>query len=188
MSWGTALGLIGVGLQAYGAYKSSEAAEDQAETQAANIQEVAAHNAAISRFDAAITRQAAGEVWFKTNREVDQFHQSADAFLATQRTRFAKSGVAVKEGTPIEVMNRTIDEFKEDEKIIKYEGLKEIERLEDSAKRYDLLSDFGLRDASAAASLVLAAGQDRADAYKIEGVTQAASQLYDVGYNQKWWD
>lgn len=181
MSWGTVLSLVGIGASIWGSSQSASAATNQANAQAASIAETAAHNASISRYDAAVTRREGEEYWYKTNKELEQHREAGDRFLSTQRSRFAKSGVAVDTGTPLETMARTEDEFIADEKMIAYEGLKDIQTAESLATRYDHLATFGLRDAAAQATLVAQAGQDRSNAAWISGITQASSIAYD------WW-
>lgn len=188
MSWGTVLSLVGIGASIYGASQQSSAAQSQANAQAASIAETARHNSEISKYDASVARDEAQEAWLKTNQELSQQRQQGDFFLSTQRARYGKSGIAVGTGTPLEVMARTADEFLEDERTIAYEGLKDVKRAESLATRYDSLADFGLRDASVAASLAIQAGQDRSNAAIIGGISQVASQSYQYGSNAGWWD
>lgn len=186
--WGAILQGVGIAASIYGASQQSSAAQNQANAQAASIAETAAHNAAISGYDAYVARGEAQEAALKTNQELAQHRQLGDFFLGSQVTRFAKSGVATGTGTPLETMARTQDEFLEDEKTIMYEGLKDVQRAESLASRYDMLAEGGLRDAAAQATLVQQAGQDRSNAALIGGVSQVASQTYQLGSNAGWWD
>lgn len=188
MSWGTALSIIGIGASLYGSHQSASAANDQASAQAASIRETAAHNAAISKYDALVARGEAQEAALKTNKELAQHRRYGDLFLSSQRARYGKSGVAVGTGTPLEVMALTQDEFLEDERIIAYEGLKDIQRAGSLARRYDALAEAGLRDAAAQASLTIRAGRDRSNASLIQGVSQVAQQTYQLGSNSGWWE
>jgi len=187
MSWGTALSVIGLGLSLYGASQQSSAANDAANANAAAIAQTAAHNAAISRGDAAVAHKGAQEHWFKTNRELSQARQTADNFLAAQRTNYAKSGVAISTGTPTEVFNRTAREFMKDEQIIRYEGLKKIQTAESLADRFENLAAYGLRDAAAQSSIALQTGQDASTAAWIRGGTQISKLAYQWGDDTNWW-
>jgi len=186
--WGSILQGIGIAASLYGASQQSSAAQDQASTQAASIRETAAHNAAISRYDAYVSRGEAQEAWLKTNTELSQMRQQGDLFLSTQKARYGKSGVAVSTGTPLETMSRTQGEFLEDERTIAYEGLKDIKRAESLASRYDMLADYGLRDAAAQASLTIQAGNDASNAAWISGINQASQTTYQMGSQSGWWD
>jgi len=186
--WGAIISAVGIGASLWGASQQSSAATDTANANAAAIAKTAADNAAISRYDASVARGEADEAYLKTNQELAQARQYGDFFLSNQKARYGKSGVAVGTGTPLTTMAKTQDEFLEDERTIAYEGLKDSQRAESLAVRYDKLAVFGLRDAAAQASLTIQAGQDRSNAAILGGLTQAAGQTYQYGSNAGWWD
>lgn len=187
MGIGAIIGLVGIGASIWGASQSASAASSAADANAAAVQQTAAHNASISNYDAQVTYGEAQEAFMKTNTELAQHRIQGDLFLATQKTNYAKSGVAVGTGTPLEVMSRTHDEFMKDQLTILNEGKKQVERSESLAYRFLKLGEYGQRDAAAQAGYIQQAGADRSTGAYLSGAATAATQTYQLGFQQGWW-
>lgn len=170
-----------------GDYLAYDAAKDAADKESDRIKRTAADNAKISRYDATVAEADANAIVEQT---VDQFvlhAEKSEALMARQRVAYAVSGVALSKGTPMDVMADTAGKVYLDGQKILHAGKTAAERKRSLAKRYNMLADAGLRDASAHASAVRDAGTDQANLYLLHGIGTAADIVYNIGSEQDWW-
>ncbi|WP_028313219.1 hypothetical protein [Desulfatibacillum aliphaticivorans] len=184
MAFGEAISLIGQGLGLFSSLMAGGAAESAGKAQAAAIVQAAEANAEISRYDAEVAREDAKEAVFQTSVAVELSAKTMDKILGQQKARFAKSGVMVNTGTPLEVMAQTAVDAATDTELTKYNGLKTRDRQLALAKRYEMMADAGLADAAAQAYAIESAASDRASGYLMTGVTNAASFVFEQDWFQ----
>jgi hypothetical protein len=165
---------------------AEDAAEDAADRQADEYQRVALANSEISLYDAAVAKRIGVKQRFEKNAKAGLMYKDLNKFMASQRTRYAKSGVAISKGTPVDVMEQTLIEGARDIMNVKYEGQSAKAKADSLAKRYKLLADKGLRDSAAQASLIEEAANDTVDAMKWNKYGKLATNVYDVGKNFEW--
>jgi hypothetical protein len=180
MSWlGGALQLGGAALGLIGSHNAAESAKDQAKDQAKEYKRAAEANSKISRYDAEVAENNALAEHAATVAQFKKHYYDTNRLLASQRASFAKAGVSVGTGTPVNVFGDTARRAYEDGQTILHEGQNAVERFKSQAKRFRMLADSGLRDAAAQASLLRSAASDRATGYYIQGATTFASNLYN---------
>ncbi len=105
-----ALGATGLGLQVAGQYQVGQAAEAQAKSQ----REWHEYNALLSEREAAEARDVAA-------KEETRFRKGGERLKATQRARFAKTGVTT-EGSPEAFLEEQAIEIEEDALMIRRGG------------------------------------------------------------------
>lgn len=165
---------------------AEDATKDAASRQADEYERVALANREISLYDAAVARRIGVRQRFEKHAKAGLMYKDLNKLLATQRTRYAKSGVAISKGTPVDVMEQTLIEGARDIMNVKYEGQSAKARADSLAKRYKLLADKGLRDAAAQASLLEEAAEDTADAMQWDKYGKLVGNVYDIGKNYGW--
>lgn len=179
------LGLVGLG---WGMFSSAEASSDRksvASAQAASVAETAAHNADVSRYDAAVTREDALRLETATGLQVHDFIEQAGALLGHQASSYGASGVAIS-GSAKRVIKKTRRDLAKREEIIRFNGLTAAKAKESLAKRYELLADYGLRDAASQAYQIELAGAAEASAIQSKGIGDALFGLYNIGSESGW--
>lgn len=184
IDWGgvvsTGLQIGGAALGAYGSYSAAQAAEDQAKDQAAEYQRAAKANSKISHYDAQVAEENAKAEYETTVAEFKKHYFDVNKLLSTQRTRFAKAGVAGGTGTPLTVAGNTAKRAYTDGQIILHNGENAIQRQKSLAKRYRMLADAGLRDAAAQSAMIRDAGSDAATSYYVTGLTNLFDNTYNI--------
>jgi hypothetical protein len=126
-------GGAGLGLQLKGQYEAGKAAQAQAETQQAILnqeaetrQAIAAHNAEIARRQAEDEREAARVA-------AEKFEKEGERLRGTQRVQIGRGGVLATEGTPALLLEETAQELEQERLDILKEGFRRGEFLESQA-------------------------------------------------------
>lgn len=179
---GTIISLAGTALSLWGAQQQASAAEDQASAQAAENRRVAAFNKKLSYYDASVAEEEGLKIFARTQVQIGNTRRSLDALLGTQMSRYAKSGVALGTGTPLDVAAETGKVVARDIEMIKNQGRTGMQRAQSLASRYRMLGDEGFRDAMMTAGMIESAGADRAMAYRVSGAGQALTSISNQGY------
>ena len=165
---------------------AEKAAGKSADRQAEEIERVALANREISLSDAAVAKRIGIKNRFEKHAKAGLMYKSLNKLMASQRTRYAKSGVAIGEGTPVDVMEQTLIDGAKDIMNVKYEGQSAKAKADSLAKRYKLLADKGLRDAAAQASLIEEAAEDTQDAMRWDKYGKLAGNIFNIGKNYEW--
>jgi len=184
---GSALSIASFGLNVYSAVTGAKAAKEQAKEQSAQVVQSAEQNRQISLRDAGVAEKDAMALEVSAGLALRSHLKSAERLVSYQRAKFAKAGVAVGTGTPLEVVAQTAGELAFDAEVLRYEGQTRADRARSLAQRYRMLADAGLRDAAAQAALIEDAGQERSTAYLLSGAAKAVGQGYDIGKGFGWW-
>ena len=186
------LGAILAGASIVGGLFSSkmqaDAQQKVANAEAAERERVAKVNADLSLYDASVVRQEARQIRHQYITQLKDHFLLSNRLIERQKARFAKSGVVVGTGTPLEVMSDTARIAAIDGERIRYNGENAVQHRLSLAKRYEMLAEAGLRDASFAAQQIRDAGDYRASATRISGLTRALSGIYGLGVEYNWWD
>ena len=114
MTWAaTAVVVIGAGagIQAYGQIQAGKAAEAQAKSEQALLE----HNAQIKEREAKAERDRA-------IAQAKRFEEQGEAFKGKQKVTIAKGGVLTTEGSPLALIDETIEGLEEDKRSILKEG------------------------------------------------------------------
>lgn len=165
------------GLSLYSSFSSASAAKSQASQQVAYNTETAQANAALSRYDANVSRLAAYQVRAAESQAIKLHRENVNKYLSAQKTKYAKSGVLVDSGSAAEVAAKTIADGKADEYTIRNEYNNKALSYESLATRYDMLAESGLRDAATYSSLLTSAANNRATGYYIQGASTLLSSI-----------
>lgn len=188
MSWlSTGLQLAGLGVSLYSSYQSSKSAKDYGRDVAADNIRVAKDNAAISRYDASVAVETANNIFNNYNTELRLHYENLDAFLGKQKTGYAKGGVRVGSGSALEVQAKSAAAGQRDAQRIRYNGQTAREAALDTAKRYNLLAEKGMRDGANQAAIIESAYEAKAQNALWSGVGNAATSLYRIGSQEDWW-
>lgn len=191
MSWGsiisTALDVVSAGWGIYSSYQAGAAAEEQGEAQAAEVLATAEENAAISRYDASVALADAVASEIQAGYRLKVHNKTVDRLLGAQSARFAKGGVAVSEGSPLDVRLSDISKAAQDAEVIIYNGLSAAERRRSAAARYEMLAAAGLRDAAAHATLIEDSADYTATSYYMQAGVKGLSSLADMATEYNWW-
>lgn len=166
--------------------EAEEAKKDAAKRQAEEYQRVAEANRAISLYDAEVARRSGLQQRFEHDAQAGFLYRDLKNLMSTQRTRFAKSGVSIGEGSPVDVIEETLVNGAKDIMNLKYKGDTAKAKADSLANRYIALADQGLRDAAAQASLVEAAASDAVESMRWEKYGSAAKKIYNIGKEYEW--
>jgi hypothetical protein len=200
---------IGAGIaDTYSSYKSNKDREDfyddqakisakTAKRNAENVRKAAERNAELSVYDASVAIKEANQAFKSSENEARGFILQAGQFLGQQRTNYAKSGVAVSTGTPLEVNVKSGRELVRDALIIKYNGKTAANRAKEIANRYKKVSEVTLENAAEHAALIEEAGAYDSSYYGkmadasgtaaiFSGASTGLSNLYNIGTNRGW--
>jgi len=180
-SWdwvGPVLQGVGTVLDWQGNEQAQDDAEDYADAQAAELARVAAANAELSYRDAETAMRLGQKKNFEANAKAGLMYNNLQKLSATQRTRYAKSGVNIKEGSPVEVMEETVAAGAKDIMNIKYGGKSAQSEANSLARRYVTLAENGMRDAAAQASLIQDAADDAITAMEWDKWSDFADNMY----------
>ncbi len=178
--------VLSIGGAAAGLFSSigaSGAASDTAHANAKAAKAAAKANAEISEYDATVAEKDAIAAEFQAGVAFQQHQTKVDSLLSNQRARYAKSGVVVNAGTPLEVMVKTAGDAAKDAELIKYNGLTKAQRYRSLASRYRMLADAGLRDAAMQAANIEEAGEYESRGYLMTGFANAFSDVSDIYQN-----
>lgn len=178
MDIGTVATIVSVGSSLLG----GSAASDQAKAQAKAIKKAAKENAKISRYDSAVAEKDAQAIYNRTVAEFEQHYSNVNKLISVQKTKYAKSGVSIGEGSPMDVIANTAKRGYLDGQTLLNNGKNAVERKKSLAQRYEMLADAGLRDAAAAASNIRDAGADQALSYNL----QAVGTALDYAISEEW--
>lgn len=165
------------GLSLYSSYQSAQASKSQAAAQASYTKETAEANAALSNYDANVSRLAAYSTRVAESQAVKLHRNNVEKYLSAQKSKYAKAGVLVDSGSAAEVAAKTIEEGRADEYTIRSEYNNKVLSYESLAERYDMLAESGLRDAATYSSLLTSAASDRATSYYVQGVSTLVSNI-----------
>lgn len=169
-----------------GSEDEKKAVEKQAEKQADEAKRVAEANKEISLYDAEVARRIGLQKKFEADAQAGLMYNNLQKLLAAQRTRYGKAGVALKAGSPVDVMEQTTIDAAKDIMNIKYKGQSAKASADSLAERYKLLADKGLRDAAAQASLIEDAAADTVEALKWKQYGTAVGDIYTLGKEYSW--
>jgi len=176
----------------------SKASAKTAKLNAENVRKAAERNAELSVYDASVAVKNANAAFKSYENENRSFILQAGQLLGQQRTNYAKSGVAVGTGTPLEVNVKTSQELVRDALLIKYNGKTAANQQKDLANRYKKVADNTLEQAIEHAALIEEAGVYDAsyyakaadatgDAAIYGGISSGLNTLYNTGTEQGWW-
>jgi hypothetical protein len=168
--------------------KESDAIKDAAKDQAAIVQSDAKANAELSRYDAAVVRSEASETFKAYQIQLSRAFRIMNARLGSQRTQLAKSGVVSDTGSGVKLQQETLKESYKDIEILRYNGNKAVDRINDLAKRYDMLAEKGLKESAVYASSILDAASNKAEATIMSGWTDFGKNVSEIGTSYGWWE
>ena len=163
----------------FGSEDEKKAVSKAADRQEAELLRVAMANKELSLYDARVARDIGITRRFEADMKAGLMYKNMQKLLASQRTRFAKSGVALKMGTPVDVMEQTTKLAARDIMNLKYKGRSAKASADSLSARYKLLASKGLRDAAAQASLIQEAASDREDAITWDQRSTVAKTVYE---------
>jgi len=179
-SWiSDAVGIGGMVMDYFGSEDEKKAISKAADRQEAELLRVAMANKELSLYDARVMRDVGIDRRFQADMKAGLMYKELQKLLASQRTRYAKSGVALKMGSPVDVMEETTKAGARDIMNVKYKGRAAKAEADSLSARYKLLADKGLRDAAATASLIQEAASDREDAIDWSFRKDAMSTAYE---------
>jgi hypothetical protein len=136
------------------AYAEANAILDTADLQVDEVMRQAKENYEVFMYDAGVSRQQAFESRLSHNRAVKLQMFRTEQILADQTSKYAAAGVAVDQGTPVDVAWETAWAATNDMIAIKYEGSKEFMYHASLEDKYRLLADKTMEDAAAAAASI----------------------------------
>lgn len=186
-SLGSLISLGGTALDVYGNIKTSKDLKKSGKDQAKLVKEAAANNAEISHYDAGVAMEAAQRLRIKSERDFSLQWQNLEKLLAGQSVAFAARGVRVGEGTPLDVMAETGRAGMTDAMIVYNENRTAAEREESLARRYNMLADKGLREASNEAYAIEDAANQKSENILWEAGSKGLAGIYDFGDKNNWW-
>jgi len=186
MDIGSVLNIASFGLSAVSTFLGAKKSEDQAEAQASQVQAAAAENRRISLYDASVADDDARATEYAAGLALRSHLKKAERLVSSQRARFAKAGVVVSSGSPMDVIAETAGELAFDAEVLRYEGQTRADRYRSLASRYRMLADAGLRDAAAQAALIEDAGEDRSLAYLLSGGAKTIGAGYELAKGFGW--
>lgn len=180
MSWWSAIGgAVSSVVGWLGAEDEKDAAEDAADRREDELRRVAQDNKELSLYDADVARKIGINRRFEYEAKAGLMYNKMQTLLSQQRTRYAKSGVALKSGSPVDVLEKTTKDAAKDIMNVKYAGRSAKAAADSLASRYELLAEKGLRDAAAQASLIQEAAADKVDAIQWGQIGTAVSNIYE---------
>ena len=135
-------------------YKSAEQAEYMGDLQAAEIMRSARENYKIYAYDASVATAGAYESRIAENRSLILNRNKLADVLAAQNVLYAQAGVALDEGTPVEVADQTAWAATREAINIFHIGNTEFNKQLSVAHTYKLLANKSLSDGKAGAYLV----------------------------------
>lgn len=162
------------------AWQQSEDAKDIADKNADAVRKAGEANAEISLSDASVAENDARETEYQAAIALQNHRKTVDALISGQRARFAKSGVVASSGSALEVQAQTAAEAARDGELIRYNGQTKAQRFRSLAARYRALSEAGLRDTAAQASIIEDAGDMQSQGYKWQALSDAFDTAHDV--------
>jgi hypothetical protein len=183
--------IIGIGgalFDMYGTYQAGESAKDQGDKQAEIYERTAKANAKLSMFDAEVARLSGLGMEAKADYVAGQTYQKAQEILASQTARYAKSGVAVKTGTPLDVERETAREAASEIAMIKYNGQTAKQKALAEAEKYKLAAENGLYLGNLQATLAQIAAEDRAETYMWQNISGLFKNAYSLGKDSGWFE
>lgn len=209
MAWSELFSSIGSLVGVFGNIKKSQSAEEVSEANAAKTinyykfvaeekQRTAEANAKIYDYDSLVAVENAENIEYATHIALQRHTEKVTDLISTQRAQFANSGVSVSEGTPVTVVANTAAKGARDAMMIKYNGDVAANVQKSLAKRYRLLKETSLNEATYFASKMLEVGADEAssilmqgeiqsDAALINAATSATAGTYNIGKMFDWW-
>lgn len=126
-------GATGLGLQLKGQYEAGKAAQAQAETQQAILNQDAAARDAIAKHNAEIARRQAEDEREAARIAAEKFEKEGEQFVGTQKVQIARGAVLSAEGTPALLLEETAQELEQERLDILKEGFRRGEFLESQA-------------------------------------------------------
>jgi hypothetical protein len=173
------LDLGGTAVEYMGTQREKGAVEDIARKQRDEVMRVAGFNAALLRENADVSILEGMSIQHQTDLAFVRNIENTEKLLSAQRARYAKSGVAVGKGTPVDVMNQTAVNAAKDRMMIKYNGDTARNRAYDLARKYRASADETMRSAIVHADIIDEAMKDDLDTIEYQqwatGLQTAAS-------------
>lgn len=170
----------------FGKVGQGEAAEDYYDDLADEQRRVAEVNRQISLEDASVAEKDAFFAEQSAALALSIHMKKLDHILGSQKARYAKSGVAVGSGSPLETMMSTLEDGLKDAKTIIYNGKTAAERRRDLARRYRKLAEAGLREAAAQAALLEDAGAAEKRGWLFSAGGDLAQGIFALGEEMGW--
>lgn len=171
----------------YASEQQQEAVENIAKRQAGEIATVAKENAALLRYDATIaeeeakrTRVAADYAYWQNNRAVDRT-------IASQTAEYGKAGVAVSEGSPLDVALQTASEGQREGRVVMHNGLTAAARSKEAGDRLRKGAAQTINQANRQIDILYDAMSDQLTALEYQQWAAGASSLFDTGFRNDWW-
>jgi len=177
---GAAVDLIG------SIYKSYQVG-DIAEQQAAETRRAAVANSQLAQQDSLVALKAASSLRKKVERDVSLKYKQIDRLIGAQKAGFANAGVIVSTGSAAHIQSETARLGKIDAGIIFYDGMTEVDRAKDLAKRYRQVSENVLTEGWRSAYLIERAAGTQIGNIMFEGVSKGTKSIYDVGVTEGYW-
>jgi hypothetical protein len=177
---GKAVGIYGEMQKAKDAEKTAKSQADEVERAAQANKEISLYDASVAAKDAIAFEQAAADGLASHMLRVDKV-------LGAAQARLGKAGVALTQGSALDVQERIIAEGSRDAVTLMHNGRTGYERRISAARRYELLAEKGLRDAAAHASLIEDAGRSEQIRHYWSAAGRGAEFFDTLGRTEGWW-
>lgn len=182
--------LAGLAVSAAMSYMGGEDEKDRIDESTKRQQEeqrrVAAANKELSLYDARVAERVGLNKKFEADAQAGLMYKELQKVLGTQRSRIAKSGVSLKEGSAVDVMKETSRRAAKDIMNIKYKGRSAQEAANSQAAKYRMLAEKGMRDAAANSALIAEAAADQKSAIGWQQVGNLVSTAGKVAETVGW--
>lgn len=187
MTEASTIKMSGVAIDVVSSIYKSYQIVDYAGEQAEEIKRAAAANAKLAERDASIALKAASNLRKKVERDVSIKYEQLDRLIGAQKAGFANVGVVVSTGSASHVQSETARLGKIDAGIIFHNGMTEVDRAKDLAKRYMLVSANKLQEGWSSAYMIEKSAGIAASNAIFEGASKAVKSTYGVGVEEGWW-
>lgn len=187
-SWiGDVIEIGGKAVSLYGEMGKASDAEKTANAQANEVERAALANREISLYDATVARKDA-LAYEQASADALAVHMlRVNRVLGAAQARLGKTGVALTQGSALEMQERIIVEGSRDADTLIHNGRTGYERRMSAASRYDLLAEKGLRDAAAYATLIEQAGRSEQIGHYWSAAGRGAELVDTLGQTEGWW-
>jgi len=179
--------LSGVAVDLVGSIYKSYQAGDIAEKQASETRRAAIANSRLAQKDSLVALKAASSLRKKVERDVGLKYEQIDRLMGAQKSGFASAGVVVSAGSAAHIQSETARLGKIDAGIIFYDGMTEVDRAKDLAKRYTQVSENVLVEGWRSAYLIERAAGTQIGNIMFEGFSKGTKSIYDVGVTEGYW-
>lgn len=177
----------GFAVDQYAREEQQESLEDITKKQIEELKTAADVNAGLLNYDAdvaeenAISSRNRGDIAYLRNK------QKTDEVIATQTARYAKSGVSVDSGTPVDVAMKTAEKGFVEGLMMRNNARVEAEQYMSLAEKKRLAATETLRRAAAQANIAEEAMEDKLTALEYSQWSSGGQFIYQTGVQDQWW-